>query len=119
MTILYKKIDIYGHSERRTCIVCSACKQVCHPTQLHAGSVVKNNEGEEGWTCSTHCAYEFKRQKGAAARFVLLHKRVEERARLVKKEWEDELQQQTTKADFESMMEKYKSVPGATWADDE
>lgn len=116
MTILYKKIDIYGHNERRTCVVCSACKQVFHPSQLPLGTVSTNGEGEEGWTCSSFCTFEFKRQKGAAARFVLLHKRVEERKKHADLE---NAQPPQPQPDFESIMAKYKSIPGATWADDE
>lgn len=108
MTITYKRIEIPGHASR-VCPICSTCKRVCHPKQLPSGTV-GSGDGDS-WTCSIYCTFILKHGHGGVA---LLNGGARSTINKGNKQRSPE-----PAAAAVDLLEKYKAVPGASWADDE
>lgn len=117
--ISYRKIEIPGHPEPRACPVCATCKRVSHPSMLPAGTTTTNADGEEGWACSIHCAYLFRHGPGSVQRILSTigkpapSKPTREKNGAVAMNTIDKVTQPLAS----DVLDKYKAIPGAVWAD--
>ena len=93
-SLKYVKVPIYGHGER-SCPVCTQCLRTFHPDALKTGSRIEDPDRGEAWLCSFPCTYAWRRGISRT------HERI------------------SSVVLDESVLDKYKSIPGASWADDE